>query len=249
MTEIQIFESDMSESILIVDDDHQITEFLERFFSKHGYKAVSAGSATQMGLLMEHRTFNLVILDIGLPDIDGFQVIRELRRVSTIPIVLLTVRDEVYDKIIGLEIGADDYVAKPFEPRELLARIRSVLRRSSDRHQTGDIVSVQHATFTSFQLDAEARTLTAPSGQPVPLTSTEYTLLVALVQRTGEVVRRDQLMDLLYSGSVHVTERAIDAHIARLRRKLCTAGGSSTLIKTVHGAGYALAAKVEVSAP
>ncbi|MBT8459117.1 MAG: response regulator, partial [Boseongicola sp.] len=116
----------MPESILIVDDDHQVTEFLERFLSKQGFKAVSAGSATQMGLLMEHRAFDLIILDVGLPDIDGFQVLRELRRASTIPIVLLTVRDEVYDKIIGLEIGADDYVAKPFEPRELLARVRSV---------------------------------------------------------------------------------------------------------------------------
>ncbi len=238
----------MSESILIVDDDHQITEFLERFLSKHGYKAVSAGSATQMGLLMEHRTFDLIILDVGLPDIDGFQVLRELRQVSTIPIVLLTVRDEVYDKIIGLEIGADDYVSKPFEPRELLARIRSVLRRAAEKPEIRGLSASRETVFSGFRLDIGTRTLTAPSGQPVDLTSTEYTLLVALVQRAGEVVRRDKLMDLLYSGSVHVTERAIDAHIARLRRKLDAAGGRSDLIKTAHGSGYALAAKIEANA-
>lgn len=245
MAECHTLESKMPESILIVDDDHQITEFLERFLSKHGFKAVSAGSATQMGLLMEHRTFDLIILDVGLPDIDGFQVLRELRRVSTIPIVLLTVRDEVYDKIIGLEIGADDYVAKPFEPRELLARIRSVLRRAFGKLEVPGVTSSPETIFSGFHLDTETRVLTSPSGENVAVTSTEYELLAALVQRIGDVVRRDQLMDLLYSGSVHVTERAIDAHVARLRRKLETAGGRPDLIKTAHGSGYVLAAKIE----
>jgi len=249
MAKCHTLESKMPESILIVDDDRQITEFLERFLSKHGFKAVSAGSATQMGLLMEHRAFDLIILDVGLPDIDGFQVLRELRRVSIIPIVLLTVRDEVYDKIIGLEIGADDYVAKPFEPRELLARIRSVLRRTAGKLEVPGVTPSSETVFSGFRLDTETRVLTSPLGDPVALTSTEYALLAALVQRTGEVVRRDQLMDLLYSGSVHVTERAIDAHIARLRRKLETFGGRSDLIKTAHGSGYVLAAKIEAASP
>lgn len=245
MAKVHTLESKMPESILIVDDDRQITEFLERFLSKHGFKAVSAGSATQMGLLMEHRAFDLIILDVGLPDIDGFQVVRELRQVSTIPIVLLTVRDEVYDKIIGLEIGADDYVSKPFEPRELLARVRSVLRRTAGKLEVPGGAPSAEVVFSGFRLDTETRVLTAPSGEPVALTSTEYALLAALAQRPGDVVRRDQLMDLLYSGSVHVTHRAIDAHIARLRRKLEASAGRSDLIKTAHGSGYVLAAKIE----
>jgi DNA-binding response OmpR family regulator len=239
----------MPESILIVDDDHQITEFLERFLSKHGFKTASAGSATQMGLLMEHRAFELIILDVGLPDADGFQVVRDLRQGSSIPIVLLTVRDEVYDKIIGLEMGADDYIAKPFEPRELLARIRSVLRRTSGKLDAPVVSPNGETVFSGFMLNIETRVLTSPDNDPVALTSTEYTLLAALLHRTGEVVRRDQLMDLLYSGSVHVTERAIDAHIARLRRKLENSGGRADLIKTAHGAGYVLAAKIETADP
>lgn len=234
----------MPESILIVDDDHQVTEFLERFLSKYAYQTASAGSATQMSLLMEHREFDLVVLDVGLPDIDGFQVVRDLRRVSSIPIVLLTVRDEVVDKIVGLEIGADDYVAKPFEPRELLARIRSVLRRASTKPEPQGAPQGPETVFSGFRLDTDTRKIAAPSGTNVPLTSTEYSILVALVQRSGEVVGRDQLMDMLYGGSVHVTDRALDAHIARIRRKLVTAGAEPDLIKTVHGSGYALAAKI-----
>lgn len=235
----------MSKHVLVVDDDRQITEFLQRFLSKQGFQVATAGSATQMGLLMEHRDFDLVILDVGLPDIDGFQVTRELRRTSAMPIIMLTVRDEVYDKIIGLEIGADDYIAKPFEPRELLARVRAVLRRTEGTTATqmpwGKVKAV---AFSGFALNTDKRKVLTESGDEVPLTSSEYLLLVALVQRAGEVVTRDQLMDLLYSGSIHVTDRAIDAHVARIRRKLALVGSEGDLIKTVHGQGYCLASEV-----
>lgn len=234
----------MADRILVVDDDRQLTEFLGRFLSKQGYQVSSAGSATQMGLLMEHGDFDLVLLDIGLPDIDGFQITRELRKTTQIPIILLTVRDEVYDKVIGLEMGADDYVAKPFEPRELLARIRAVLRRAPKDPATTGQMKARQLAFSVFRIDVDARQVTDEDGRALPLTSTEYALLLALVQRPGDIARRDHLMDILYSGSVHVTDRAIDAHIARLRRKLAAAGAGDELIKTVHGLGYTLAAKV-----
>lgn len=235
----------MSKHILVVDDDNQITDFLQRFLSKQGYTIATAGSATQMGLLMEHRDFDLLILDVGLPDIDGFQVTRELRRTSALPIIMLTVRDEVYDKIIGLELGADDYIAKPFEPRELLARIRAVLRRTdgSSRPQL-DLGAGRIASFAGYLIHAETLEVTTKDGETVPLTSSEFIVLSALVQRAGEVVNRDKLMDLLYAGSIHVTDRAIDAHVARIRRKLELAGGGGDLIKTVHGQGYCLACEV-----
>jgi DNA-binding response OmpR family regulator len=238
----------MSKHVLVVDDDRQITEFLQRFLSKQGYHVATAGSATQMGLLMEHREFHLLILDVGLPDVDGFQILRELRRTSTMPIIMLTIRDEVYDKIIGLEIGADDYVAKPFEPRELLARMRAVLRRvDSGPSSHLPKAKARQVTFSGFSLNSDTRKVTTALGEEVPLTYSEHLLLAALVQRAGEVVSRDNLMDLLYSGSVHVTDRAVDAHIARVRRKLMLAGSDGELIKTVHGQGYCLASDVRIS--
>jgi len=235
----------MHERILVVDDDRQITELLERFLSKHAYHVSSAGSATQMGLLMEHSEFDLVILDVGLPDIDGFQVTRELRKTSTMPIILLTVRDEVYDKIIGLELGADDYIAKPFDARELLARMRAVLRRSVESTSVPGPSEVDVVGFSGFRLDAETRKVTASGGYEVPLTSTEFALLFAFVQRSGEALPRHELMKLIYGTSVHVTDRAIDAHVARLRRKLEASGGQRDLIKTIHGIGYSLATRLE----
>jgi DNA-binding response OmpR family regulator len=235
----------MADRILVVDDDRQLTEFLGRFLSRQGFEVASAGSATQMGLVMEHRAFDLLILDVGLPDVDGFEVTRQIRRSSDLPIILLTVRDEVYDKIVGLEIGADDYIGKPFEPHELLARIRAVLRRTSGRMQEKEVPSGRVLAFGGFEIDTVTRQVTGPDGLRVPLTSTEYALLVALVRRPGEAVTRDSLMDVLYGGSIHITHRAIDTHVVRLRRKITAAGGEKALIATVHGTGYVVAALVD----
>ena len=232
----------MADRILVVDDDRQLTGFLGRFLSRQGFEVASAGSATQMGLVMEHRAFDLLILDVGLPDVDGFEVTRQIRRSSDLPIILLTVRDEVYDKIVGLEIGADDYIGKPFEPHELLARIRAVLRRTSGRMQETEVASGRVLAFGGFRIDTGTRQVTGPDGLLMPLTSTEYALLVALVRRPGEAVTRDSLMDVLYGGSIHITHRAIDAHVVRLRRKITAAGGEKALIATVHGTGYVVAA-------
>jgi DNA-binding response OmpR family regulator len=234
----------MASSILIVDDDRQITDYLERFLSRQGYHVLSAGSSAQMTLAMRRERVDLLILDVGLPDGDGFQIAREIRATSAMPIILLTVRDELYDRIIGLELGADDYVAKPFEPRELLARIRAVLRRAQDMPPATQDAGRLRCRFEGLRLDGTKRRLSTASGVEVPLTSSEFELLVALVRRAGETVSRTQIMDIVYGGAVHVTDRAVDAHVARLRRKLKAAGSRGDLVRTVHGHGYCLACAV-----
>lgn len=232
----------MADSILAVDDDRQLTKFLDRFLTKQGFDISTAGSGVQMGMAMEHRDFDLMILDVGLPDLDGFDIARELRKSSSMPIIFLTARDEIYDKIIGLEIGADDYLTKPFEPRELLARIRTVLRR---RHMVADKTTeeeTEHYSFAGLTLDIPRRTLFDQFIRPIPLTAMEFAILRCLVESSGQVVSRDRLMRELYGHSVTATNRAIDAHVARLRRKLGEAGLDRDLIRTVHGTGHVLTA-------
>lgn len=206
----------------------------------------AAASATQMGLMMEHREFDLIVLDIGLPDIDGFEVTREIRRTSQLPIIVLTARDEVFDRIVGLEMGADDYVTKPFEPRELLARIKSVLRRAKPTDGPSETLTpAQKLQFAGFTLDTVARDLLGAAGEAVPLTSTEFSLLRALAERPGEVLSRERILEVVYGNAIAITDRAIDAHIARLRRKLETQEPGQNVIRTVHGVGYTLAVAVQ----
>ena len=225
-----------------------LTSFLERFLIKQGYTVSTAGSASQMGLVMEHSDFDLLVLDIGLPDLDGFEITREIRRTSRLPIVMLTARDEVYDRIIGLEMGADDYVCKPFEPRELLARIKSVLRRTHPNDTASETVqSTQVLTFAGYSLDLIAQNLRDTAGTVVPLTSTEYTLLKILAERPGKVMTRAHILEAIYGNATAITDRAIDAHIARLRRKIEPAEADSPLIRTVHGVGYCLAASIQAT--
>lgn len=238
----------MAERILVVDDDRQLTSFLERFLVKQGYTVSTAASATQMGLVMEHGDFDLLVLDVGLPDLDGFEVTREIRRTSRLPIVMLTARDEVYDRIIGLEMGADDYVCKPFEPRELLARIKSVLRRAHPNDAASETEqSPRVLTFAGYSLDLIAQNLRDATGTVVPLTSTEYTLLKILAERPGKVMTRAHILESIYGNATAITDRAIDAHIARLRRKIEQADADTPLIRTVHGMGYCLAVSTQVA--
>lgn len=235
----------MTDSILLVDDDRQMTSFLDRFLTKQGYSVHSVGTATQMGLAMEHKDFDLVLLDVGLPDIDGFEVTRELRRSSRLPIILLTAREEVFDRIIGLELGADDYVSKPFEPRELLARIRSVLRRSKGMSPSHDALpEIRCIRFAGFTLDLPSRRLSGPANDDIDLTGMEFSLLKLLAGNSGQVISRDRIMQTIYGNTCNVTDRAIDSHVARLRKKLSRVDRAENLIRTVHGSGYTLAASV-----
>lgn len=238
----------MQGNLLIVDDDRQLATFLERFFAKHGYRATSVGSGAQARAILARRSFDLIVLDLILPDIDGLEIARELRREARTPIIMLTARDEVYDRIVGLEIGADDYLTKPYEPRELLARVKAVLRRShplDQGHEPG-LPPARQLVFAGLALDLVARRLTHSSdGTAIALTGTEFALLRALAERAGEVLTRPAILRIVYGNAVSVTDRAIDAHIARLRRKLNDGDGGSSLIQTVHGEGYILATEVE----
>jgi len=242
----------MAERILIVDDDRQLTAFLERFFARHGYEAVSAGTAAQMDKVLARESFSLIVLDLILPDIDGLDVARALRRTNDVPLIMLTARDEVHERIVGLEVGADDYVTKPYEPHELLARVRSVLRRTGRRGETEapDAVREVRLEFAGLVLDTVERRLSrALDDETVPLTSMEFSLLRALVEARGAVLSRERIMALLYGSNTTVTDRTIDAHIARLRRKLGLALPGPPPIKTIHGTGYVLTAPVERCAP
>ncbi|MEZ5840639.1 MAG: response regulator transcription factor [Hyphomicrobiales bacterium] len=228
----------MSTRILVVDDDAQLATFLQRYLRKQEFDVATVGSAAAMMAMLARRDFDLCVLDIGLPDRDGFELTQELRRTSKLPIILLTARDEVYDRIIGLEVGADDYVTKPFEPRELVARIKSVLRRYHAGGNGDDPAAAGAIRFGRWLMNLPARTLVDVAGNDARLTSTEFDLLRALAERPNIVLSRDQLLDRLKGNAQAVTDRTIDAHVARLRRKIEDDPSDPSLIKTVHGAGY-----------
>ncbi|NRB18875.1 MAG: response regulator transcription factor [Rhodobacteraceae bacterium] len=235
----------MTEHVLVVDDDSQLTAFLERFFRKHGYRATIANTAKRVFAELQKHRFDLIILDLNLPDDDGLDVTREIRKSSAVPIIMLTARDEVFDKIIGLEIGADDYMTKPYEPRELLARVRSVLRRRVGlaASPARDTAAARWLRFENIELDIlKSKAKRISDGLDLGLTSTEFALAKALADAAGDVLTRDRIMDLIYGNSLTATDRAIDAHIARLRRKLMSGDETSSVILTVHGSGYKLAA-------
>ncbi|WP_371223914.1 response regulator transcription factor [Roseovarius sp. 2305UL8-3] len=236
----------MENRILVVDDDGQLTAFLQRFLSKHGFDTDIAGTAAEARALLANNTYNLVVLDLILPDTDGLEIAGEIRHDSGTPVIMLTARDELYDRIVGLEVGADDYITKPYEPHELLARIRSVLRRSSINETQDSPDEPQSIRFVGLELNLAQRHLTdLARKQIVPLTSTEFTLLHTLVKNAGSVLSREMIMDVLYGNAVTVTDRAIDAHITRLRRKIDPEDQTISLIRAVHGKGYIFAAELD----
>ena len=234
----------MDQKILIVDDDQQVTSFLERFFKRHGYQAATASTANELYEAMRTEHFDLIILDLILPDEDGFEAARRICAGYDTPIIMLTARDEVYDRIVGLELGADDYVTKPYEPRELLARARSVMRRSNGQGKKPKATS-NIRRFDNFEIDlVRSKVLCVEDETEIQLTSTEYALLRALADAEGDALTREQILTAVYGNSVQITDRAIDAHVVRLRKKLSSASESEDLIHTVHGVGYKLAASV-----
>ncbi|NNE88069.1 MAG: response regulator transcription factor [Silicimonas sp.] len=233
----------MKQKILIVDDDAQVTSFLERFFTRHGYLAATASSANELYKAIRIDQFDLIILDLILPDEDGFEAAKRIRVTHETPIIMLTARDEVYDRIVGLELGADDYVTKPYEPRELLARARSVMRRYVGNGHA-DQTTHNLRRFDNFEIDLVRSKVTCISdASELHLTSTEFALLRALSEVDGDVLTREEILSAVYGNSVQITDRAIDAHIVRIRKKLA-AMTESDLVLTVHGVGYKLAAKV-----
>ncbi len=231
--------------VLVVDDDREIRELLARFLERNRFRVTSARDAREARRNWPNGHYQLVVLDLMLPGEGGLDLARWLRTQSDVPIVMLTAMGEETDRIIGLELGADDYLPKPFNPRELLARIRAVLRRSSERAERRVEPAPRGLRFGGWLLEPARRRLLNPDGVEVVLTGGEYDLLVAMLDRANRVLTRDMLLDLLRGRQAGPFDRAIDVAISRLRRKLEDDGRHAQLIKTVRGGGYVLACDVE----
>ena len=229
--------------ILIVDDDVRLCRALARYLRQEHYEVQTAQSAERMRQLLEAGSPDLVILDLMLPDGDGFSLARELRARYELAIVMLTGRADTVDKVVGLELGADDYVTKPFDPRELLARVRTVLRRVSDAGKSTSAGSV--ARFAGWTFDLAAHELTDPEGKPVSLTAHEHKLLAALVERHHQVLTRTAILDLLTQREWTPYDRSVDVLVAKLRKKLGDHRPQPSLIKTIRSVGYMFTATVD----
>jgi len=235
------------EHILVVDDDPEIRSLLQAYLEKNGYRVSSAGDGRGMKALLERSRIDLVVLDIMLPGEDGLTLCRELRARSPLPIIMLTARGDDTDRIVGLEMGADDYLPKPFNPRELLARIKGVLRRTKVLTPLAQSPSTQNYRFAGWTLDTASRHLIDPQGVVVPLSSGEYRLLQTFVEHPRRVLNRDQILDLSQGREWGPFDRSIDVQISRLRKRLRDDGKRPAIIKTVRGEGYVLSAEVSVA--
>ena len=231
--------------VLVIDDDREIRDLLARFLEKQQIRVTAVRDGKDARRAWANGHYQLVVLDLMLPGESGLDLARWLRTQSDIPIVMLTAMGEETDRIIGLELGADDYLSKPFNPRELLARIRAVLRRVGDSLQSRAETSARGFRFGGWTLEPTRRRLLNPEAVEVPLTGGEYDLLLALVERANRVLTRDMLLDLLRGRQAGPFDRAIDVAVSRLRRKLEDDGRHAQLIKTVRGGGYVLAATVD----
>jgi len=225
----------MSRTILVVDDEPRIVELARDYLEHAGYRVITANDGRGALDAARRERPDLVVLDLGLPGLDGLDVTRELRRDGSIPIVMVTARDDELDKLLGLELGADDYLTKPFSPRELVARVKAVLRRTDRPAEPSDVIRVGE-----LQLDVP-RMRTEVAGRSVDLTPTEFTLLATLARQPGRIFTRSQLLDALHGVAFESYERAIDSHIKNLRRKLEPDPRRPRFVLTVYGVGYRLA--------
>lgn len=225
------------ETILIIDDDPGIQKLLTKYLNEQGYNALALADGTAMDLWLKEHQADLIILDLMLPGEDGLSLARRLRAEFSTPIIMLTARGEELDRIIGLEVGADDYMAKPFNPRELLARIRAVLRRSGATNKNPMAVADACSSFGDFTLDLAQRILLR-DGAEINLTHGEMSLLIILEAHPNRILSRDQLMDLLSGGERDPFDRSIDVRVTRLRQKIEQVPSKPHFIRTVWGQGY-----------
>ena len=231
-----------TQHILVVEDDKETRDLVARYLSGRGFRVSSAKNGAEMRQSLETGNFNLILLDLMLPGEDGLSLCRRLRaEKSTIPIIMLTALGEEADRIVGLESGADDYLPKPFSPRELVARITAVLRRADP---AAEPMEESRLTFAGFVLEPERRRLLNADGVEIELTAGEYDLLVALARRPRRVLNRDQLLDLTKGREASPFDRSIDVQVSRLRRKLQATPETPEIIKTVRFGGYVFAAEV-----
>ncbi len=229
--------------ILIVEDDPEIGDLLALTVQESGMIPTVAIDGQVMQALLRHNEFDLIILDVMLPGEDGISICRRIRSERTTPIILLTALGEEVDRIVGLEVGADDYVTKPFSPREVVARIRSLLRRASYGLASASVQ--RKLRFDGWQIDPVRRQLHDPSNARVALTTTEFDLLLAFCRNPGRIITREELLSLTHAGLAGPIERSIDVHISRLRQKIEADPKSPLLLQTVRLGGYTFTAKVE----
>lgn len=235
-------------NILVVDDDEEICDLIRSYLEDEGYSVSTAGSAGELHKIMPNQQFDAVFVDIRLPDGDGFSLVKDLRGTYSGAILMLTGKQDVVDRVAGLEVGADDYITKPFHLRELLARLRTVLRRSIEARAVPRAASETGRSyqFASWRLDPEGRTLCSPTGEFVNLTSGEFDLLLTFVEHPKRVLSRDQILDLARGREAAMFDRSIDVQVGRLRRKIESDPKRPALIKTVRNAGYMFNADVTI---
>lgn len=237
--------------VLVVDDDPEIRSSVKDYLAGEGFRVTTAEDGAQMRQTLETDPADVVILDVRLPGESGFDLVMELRQASEIPIILLSQKDDLVDRVAGLELGADDYLPKPFHLRELLARLRSLIRRSEVRANGEASLSGEDdendgsLRFSGWLLDPRRRELFSPGDEPIELSAGEFNLLLAFVERPNRVLSRDQLLDIVYNREAAPFDRSIDVQIGRLRRKIEPNPKRPVLIKTVRGAGYMFSCDVE----
>jgi len=230
-------------SVLLVDDDIQIRQLLTDYLSEFGMAVVAVADGKLMADVFANGSFDLVILDLMLPGEDGLSLCRNLRAKSDIPILMLTARGETMDRIVGLEVGADDYIVKPFEPRELVARIQTILRRTKGGRESPKEPE-NMVTFMGWRLNYVLRQVISPQDMVVPLSNAEFRLLKVFIEHPGRVLSRDFLLDQARGRNMDLFDRSIDLLVSRLRQKLGDDPRTSSLIKTVRGEGYLFDAKI-----
>ncbi|HOB60601.1 MAG TPA: response regulator [Candidatus Competibacteraceae bacterium] len=231
----------MTDQLLIVDDDPGLRELLTDYLGRNGFQVDSVADGRGLWAVLEQHTPDLIILDLMLPGDDGLVLCRNLRARSQIPIIMLTAKGDDTDRIVGLEMGADDYLPKPFNPRELLARIKVVLRRGRSKADFGE---ARRFHFAGWSLDVDTRQLVAPDGVVVPLGASEYRLLRVFLDHPQRILNRDQLLDLTQGREAAPFDRSIDVQVSRLRRRLRDDPRESVIIKTIRNEGYLLATHV-----
>ena len=231
--------------IAIVDDHRDIRDLVGKYLHRHGYRTSLAENAATFRRLMERNAFDLVVLDVMMPGEDGLSLCRYLRESTQLPVIMLTAMAEETDRIVGLELGADDYLSKPFNPRELLARIKAVLRRVQSLPPQRGQLKAKEVRFDRWVLNVGRRELIDPDGLAVPLSTAEFRLLSVFLDHAGLVLSRDQLLDLTVGRSAEPFDRAIDNQVSRLRKKIEVDPKSPVIIKTHWGGGYSFSVEVQ----
>jgi two-component system, OmpR family, response regulator len=236
--------TDAAAHILVVDDDREIRSLLRDYLETNGFRATAVGDGEETRRTLERAKVDLIVLDLMLPHENGLAICRKLRASSDVPIIMLTALGEEVDRVVGLEVGADDYLAKPFSPRELLGRIRAVLRRTQAAPRLADPKGVRAYAFAGWTLDTTARTLASPAGESVALGGAEFRLLAILLANAPRLLTRAQLMELMRGRDLDPFDRSIDVRVSRLRQTLREDARSPQIIKTVYGEGYVIGVPV-----